>query len=310
MKQLLTIIAVLLAQLAFAGRPKPPATARTASTVTGHRLLIGGTELGYIYLLDADGKVEWSHAVRGPVCDLAQRANGNVLYCNSASAVEITLAKKVVWEFKAAKGTEIFTCQALPDSGVLILANGSPPMLREFNTQTGEMIAETEVPTTTKRVHGQFRVARKTPKGSYLLPYLSENKVCELDATGKVLRTISNVRGPFHALPLPNGNILVAGGYGKQILEIAPDGSIVWQVTNADLPGEPFHFAAGIQRLANGNTVVANWAGHVGNAPTSQLIELTPDKKIVWRFRDWQNFTALSSLQILDATETTGESYR
>ncbi|MBI25107.1 MAG: hypothetical protein CMN05_16160 [Roseibacillus sp.] len=295
---------------AISGKPTPPATPRTASTVTGHRLLLGGTELGYVYLLDARGRVEWSYAVSGPVCDLAQRANGNVVYCNARGSAEITLDKRVVWEFKAPKGTEIFTCQPLPDSGVLILCNGTPPMLREFNTKTKKMIVEIEIPTTTRNVHGQFRVARKTPKGTYLLPYLSENKVCELDATGKVVRTITGIHGPFHVVALANGNILIGGGYGKQVIEVAPDDSVVWKVTNEDLPGEPFHFAAGIQRLANGNTVVANWAGHVGKAPTSQLLELTPEKKIIWKFNDWKNFTAMSNMQVLDESETGGRSYR
>ena len=42
----------------------------------------------------------------------------------------------------------------------------------------------------------------------------------------------------------------------------------------------------GLQRLPNGNTVMSNWQGHgqFGNGP--HVIEVTPDKKVVWTFAD------------------------
>ena len=174
-------------------------------------------------------------------------------------------------------------------------------MLMEFDTSTGKREKTIQIPTVTKKVHGQFRVGRKTSRGTYLLPYLSENKVCELDSEGQVIRTIRDVKGPFQAELLDNGNILIGGGSGRQILEVAPDDKVVWKITADELPGEPLKFVAGFQRLANGNTVFVNWAGHVAHAPTAQMLEVTPTKKIVWKFRDWKNFSALSSVRILDA---------
>jgi hypothetical protein len=228
------------------------------------------------------------------------RRNGNVLFCDRNSANEVKPDKTVVWHFKAPKGCEIFTCQPLPNGKVMILVNGTPPRIMEFDTSTGEIEKTLEVPCATKNVHGQFRVARKTSKGTYLLPYLSENKVCELDTAGHVVRTIPGVKGPFQAELLDSGNILIAGGTGRQILEVAPDDKVVWEVAENDLPGEPLKFVAGIQRLANGNTLFVNWAGHVAEAPTAQMLEVTPDKKIVWTFNDWENFFAVSSVRVLD----------
>ena len=248
------------------------------------------------------GKVEWSYPATGPVCDLARRENGNVLFADRHNAKEVRPDKTVLWEHKAAKGEEIFTCQPLPGGNVMILCNGSPPRIMEFDTKTGALEKEIRVPTTTKKVHGQFRVARKTSRGTYLLPYLSENKVCELDPHGKVIRTIDNIRGPFQAELLENGNILIGGGYGKQVVEIAPDDSVVWKVGANDLPGEPLKFIAGIQRLPNGNTLIVNWAGHVPHAPTAQILEITPAKEIVWKFNDWESFSAVSSVQVLVAS--------
>ena len=45
---------------------------------------------------------------------------------------------------------------------------------------------------------------------------------------------------------------------------------------------------------------MSNWLGHgqFGKAP--QLIEVTPDKRVVWTFADYQTMKTISSVQILD----------
>ena len=58
-----------------------------------------------------------------------------------------------------------------------------------------------------------------------------------------------------------------------------------------------------MSRLANGNTLINDW---VGDLPTAdwpavvQLIEVTPDKKVVWALRDWSILGPASSTQLLD----------
>ena len=78
---------------------------------------------------------------------------------------------------------------------------------------------------------------------------------------------------------LPNGNTLIAcadGPGGSRVFEVDPGGKTVWQVQGNELPGVSLKFMAGLQRLPNGNTVMANWLGHnqIGTAP--DLIEVTP----------------------------------
>jgi hypothetical protein len=58
-----------------------------------------------------------------------------------------------------------------------------------------------------------------------------------------------------------------------------------------------------VTRLANGNTLINNWAGSRPRAEWTnhvQLIEVTPDKKVVWALRDWITFGPASSTQLLD----------
>ena len=56
----------------------------------------------------------------------------------------------------------------------------------------------------------------------------------------------------------------------------------------------------GLQRLPNGNTVMTNWLGHghFGTAP--QVIEVTPQKMVVWTFADHQATKSIATIQLLD----------
>jgi hypothetical protein len=55
-----------------------------------------------------------------------------------------------------------------------------------------------------------------------------------------------------------------------------------------------------VSRFSNGNTLIANYApdGEKRNAP--QMIEVTPDKKVVWALRDYQTLGTAISAQALD----------
>ena len=73
--------------------------------------------------------------------------------------------------------------------------------------------------------------------------------------------------------------------------------------TANDLPGIPLHTVQEVTRLANGNTLINNWAGGVppNHWPAVvQLIEVTPDKRVVWALRDWTTLGPASSTHLLD----------
>jgi hypothetical protein len=55
--------------------------------------------------------------------------------------------------------------------------------------------------------------------------------------------------------------------------------------------------------LADGNTLINNWTGGLPleEWPKAvQLIEVTPDKKVVWALQDWKTLGPASSTQLLD----------
>ncbi len=127
--------------------------------------------------------------------------------------------------------------------------------------------------------------------------------VREYDPQGKVLREIPALGGPHSVVRLPSGNTLIACGDrkgGSRVFEVDPTERTVWEVQGDELPGISPKFMAGMQRLPNGNTLMAIWLGHnqFGKAP--HLVEVTPDKRLVWSFADHETMRTISSVQLLD----------
>ena len=148
-----------------------------------------------------------------------------------------------------------------------------------------------------------MRNARRLPDGHYLVAHYGQKVVKEYDAEGKVVMEIRVPGGPHTAIRLSNGNTLIAcADMEKQakVFEVDRSGETVWQVAGDELPGISLKFMTGLQRLPNGNTVMTNWLGHgeFGKAP--HVIEVTPDKKVVWTFADHKTMRTISSIQLLD----------
>ncbi len=66
---------------------------------------------------------------------------------------------------------------------------------------------------------------------------------------------------------------------GHRILEMDPDGKVVWEINETDLPGNPLRFVAGMQRLPNGNTLIAAGDAH-------RIVEVDPKGEVVWEINE------------------------
>jgi hypothetical protein len=71
------------------------------------------------------------------------------------------------------------------------------------------------------------------------------------------------------------------------VLEVTPAKEIVWRISQRDLPGITLAWVTRVERLPNGNTLIGNC--HAG-PDNPQFIEVTPEKKVVWTFKDFKNF--------------------
>jgi hypothetical protein len=91
----------------------------------------------------------------------------------------------------------------------------------------------------------------------------------------------------FSAKRLPNGNTLIGGGNNNRVIEVNRAGEIVWSIESKDLPGITLAWITTIDPLPNGDIIFGN--SHAG-PDNPQLIEVTRDKKVVWTFKNWDEF--------------------
>jgi hypothetical protein len=282
-----------------------------------HPMLYVGENCNTMFLVK-DGRVIWTYATgpRPEFDDIWMLSNGNILFSRMEYIAEITPDKKVVWRYdchvpKDAAHTEIHACQPIGMDKVMFVENGLPPRLKVINIKTGAVEVDHELPFDAARgVHGQFRRARVTAQGTYLISFLGLGRVVEYDTNFKEVWKYE-IPSPWAALRLKNGNTLITDEKDSLTREVNPKGETVWEFNCLkDLPAE-FQFTSAPQsctRLANGNTIFTS-RGKAGVGP--QLIEVTPNKKIVWVLHDWKHIGDGTAVQILDdpgVPENPGES--
>lgn len=278
-------------------RPDPDKPCPTQSLGPGHPFVCTDNGRNMVVIASAAGRIEWEYPAEFPQ-DVWSLPNGDVLFSHLHGAKEVTRDKRVVWEYRAPPGTEVHNCQPLPGGLVLVCENGTRRMM-EID-RSGVVKKQFSVDCATPTVHMQFRIARKLENGNYLVAFVGEHKVRELDSTGRVVRTIDVPGDVFVAIRLPDGNTLIGCGDGHRVIEVDPHDRVVWQIDENEFPAIPLRFVAGLQRLPNGDTVVCNWGGHgwVGGQPL--ILEVTREKKLKWVFDDYAQFRTISNIQLLD----------
>ena len=271
--------------------PLTPSQADDHTARIKHSLFIAGPT--FTGIIDEDGKEVWS--TRKAARDGYVLDNGHTLIAWLDEVVEFDPNKKRVWTYKLDKSNkEIGSVQRLPDGNTAITELGANPRLLEV-ARDGSIAMEVKLQPETDDVHKQTRMARKLPNGNYLVPHLLAFAIKEYKPDGTVvhaLRTDTEHFGgretrhwPFTAIRTPateahpKGTTVVGCTQGRRVVELDYDGKVVWELTNEEAGGI-IHGACGVQRLPNGNTVVASYAQKKADAV--KLFEVTRDKKVVW----------------------------
>ena len=237
-------------------------------------------------------------------------SNGNILFTRMQYVAEITPDKKVVWRYdcnnsSGTNHTEVHTCQPIGLDRVMFVVNGLPPRLMIVNTKTGAVEVNHEVPSADgqpfnpRGIHGQFRRARYTAQGTYLLSYLSSSNVVEYDKDFNEVWSYPNQIAVGRHAPQRTATRSSRMKQDNLTREVNPKARRSGNSRTTELP-EAYRFVQAPQtctRLANGNTIFTSRGGG-GKGP--QLVEVTPDKKVVWVLQDWQDLGDATAVQILD----------
>ena len=277
--------------------------ARSASapvqTGQGHRFVCTDYTQGKVFIVSEEGRAEWEYpAPNGN--DVWALPNGNLLFNTGHGVKEVTRDKQVVFDYESK--SEIYACQRLANGNTFIGECNAGRLLEV--APDGRIVKEIRLlPEGKVGGSAYMRNARRLENGNYLVAHYDGEVVREYDPQGKVVMEIPAAGGPHSVARLPNGNTLIACADrkgGPRVFEVDKTGKTVWQVQDGDLPGISLKFMTGFQRLPNGNTVMSNWLGHgqFGQAP--HVIEITPDKKVVWTYADHHTMRTISSLQLLD----------
>jgi len=276
------------------------AQAEEIQTGHGHRFACTDYTAGKVFIVSAKGKVEWEYETHGHCNELWVLPNGNLLFNTGHAIQEVNRAKETVFNYESK--SEIYAGQRLANGNTFIGECNAGRLLEV--TPAGKIVKEIRLlPEGKDGGHLYMRNARRLSNGNFLVCHYADQVVKEYDPQGKVVLSIAAAGGPHSAVRLHNGNTIVACGDlkgGSRIFENDKTGALVWEVKDGDLPGISFKVMTGFQRLPNGNTVMSNWLGHghFGEAP--HLIEITPEKKVVWTFADHKTMKTISSVQLLD----------
>ncbi|MBI5769227.1 MAG: hypothetical protein HZA93_15645 [Verrucomicrobia bacterium] len=273
------------------------------------------------------GRVVWTYQIprkdptngqESEYSDLHRLSNGDIVFAYKTGWRKITATGETIYDYKCpAVGTtpegkpiwsECHSAQPIGPDKVLFMQNGLPAKLHLYNLATGkiemEHVMRTKEPVDARSIHGQFRNVRFTKAGTYLIAHMNLGKVIEYDRDWKEIWS-ADAPSVWHAVRLPNGNTLTSGNQHGFARELDARGEVVWEVKKGDLPGITLNGVHQAIRLANGNTIICNWTAGVKKPDWPkivQIVEVTPDKKVVWAVNEWTNpdLGPASCIQLLD----------
>ncbi|MCR4582930.1 MAG: DUF362 domain-containing protein [Prevotella sp.] len=288
-KRLLSVLCLLMAvQGAFAQEP-------VDNSLQRHDFFYAGQSKQRRMFIVSGGQVTWAYRdalQRGEISDAVLMSDGHILVAHQYGVAEVTQQQQTLWHYQAPEGTEIHTVQPIGNSHVVFVQNGKPAKVVVMHIPDCRIEREFEIPTDGRSsVHGQFRNARLSSRGTLLVANMSLGCIHEFTSEG---REVDRWDGflPWSVQELPKtGHLLITGRKGL-IQEINRQGQVVWQLNTVDYGvSQPQKTV----RLKNGSHLVNNWYNEWNKEPMDtahapvQAIEVDKDGKLQWQLRAWCN---------------------
>ncbi|MDR2763076.1 MAG: aryl-sulfate sulfotransferase [Planctomycetaceae bacterium] len=208
--------------------------------------------------------------------------------------------REVVREVTDAKYKQTMTVIRFPDGKTLLGCNKGKSYQFYLLDTEGKLLEE--LPAESKKK--SIRVARRTSRGTIVFG-CNDDWVNEIDLKGKVLREfkVPGARHIYHVMEKPDGNLLVAAGYGCFVAEYNKENEQIRKWGGLPAPdGLKFIFFAKMQILKNDNLVVATWTGHGANDSNKgvQLVEFDNKGNVVWKWHNPKLAGSINNVIVLD----------
>lgn len=302
MRKLLLTLVLLLATAGVTTAQTPVDT-----SLARHNFFYAGQSKRMRMFIVKDGKVSWAwetKQLKGEISDAILMTDGHILIAHQYGVAEVTQDNQIVWSYKAPEGTEIHTVQPVGRQHVVFVQNGHPAKVVVMEIPSTRIVREYELPTPEKgSVHGQYRNARLSSRGTLLIANMQEGFISEFSSEG---REVDRWTGflPWSVQELPKGNLLITGRKGL-IQEITRSGETVWQLNTTEYGVTQPQKTV---RLKNGHHLINNWYNEwnkepmdTTNAPV-QAIEVDEKGKVVWQLREWRDpdLGPSTTIQLLD----------
>ena len=265
-----------------------------------HRLVCSDNDTGKLVWINEEGCVERVLSDLHNCFDFWALPGGEVLYAHFGKHSPAGFT--VVDESGAVLRTyetqhEVFGLQPLPDGNVLVGELGQKRLV-EVDPE-GKIVKEIPISYGGKQ-HECMRAVRKSG-GIYYVVMPGTNEVRRYDEEGRALKAFSIRPDAFGMVALENGGIAYTCMQG--LFELDAEGKEIFSLTDADLPGINLRWLLGLQRLRNGNYVLANWMGHGHLDEGIHFFEVDRNKQVIWTLDGRGTLRTPAALQILDAEE-------
>jgi len=236
--------------------------------LNSHRLANGNTLINEAFNdrvieVSPDEEIIWEYTEVVYPTDSVRLENGNTLIADKGNkrVIEVTPDKDIVWEYSGngQELTAIYGVQALDDGNVLIADQGNmeePDSIARIIevTQDKEVVWEYSGPAT-EFVGPSF--GGRLENGNTLIAdnagFMNGEPVYvgEITPDKEIAWEYSEGLTCVYTLQrLNNGNTLICAQCDCRVLEVTPEGEIVWTYGAIDTPG-------GVERLDNGNTLIS-----------------------------------------------------
>lgn len=261
-------------------------------TICAHDFFYAGQSKRLRMFIVKGDSVTWQYEYKdgaGEFSDAMLLNDGHILVAHMHGIFEMTQEKKILWKYAAPKGTEIHTIQPIGRNHVVFIQNGHPAKVVVMEIPSLRIVREFVIPANEKgSVHGQFRNARLTERGTLLVANMSQGFIAEYTSKGQEVDRWTGML-PWSVNEIGKGNIFITGRKGL-LQEINRQGETIWQFNTAPLgitqPQKTI-------RLKNGNHIVNNWYNEWNKTtmdsinPPIQAVEIDKDGNIVWQLCSW-----------------------